>query len=80
MYLSVVYRAVLRKKALLEGDADHVPNRKGELPAPELIVVALENCKPLPDGDVLVLAEACDISAVKLTGASLSPLEADGSP
>jgi hypothetical protein len=40
--------------------------RRGELDADDLLVVALEDNRPFPSDDVLVLAMACDIPASAL--------------
>jgi hypothetical protein len=75
-YISIVDRAMQRKKELREGDGSKPPPRKGELPADELIVLAMEENSPLPDRDVLSLAATCDIPAVELrqgTGPTTSP-------
>jgi hypothetical protein len=75
LFVSIVDRAILRKKALNEGapPPTQPPRRRGELLADDLLAVAVEDGETLSDGDVTALADACDISASEL-GAPAPPL------
>jgi hypothetical protein len=79
MFLSIVDRAVLRKKALNEGTAEP-PRRRGELSADDLLAVAVDEGVPLVPDDVHALATACDISASELGFDSTSALSFAVSP
>jgi hypothetical protein len=79
-FISVVDRAVLRKKARMEGGEVLAPSRQGELPSDDLIAVAIEDGKPMPEPDVLVLADACDIPAGALLASPTCSLEMGPSP
>ncbi|KAK1615444.1 hypothetical protein QYE76_020966 [Lolium multiflorum] len=79
MFLSIVDRAVLRKKALHEGTAEP-PRRRGELSADDLLAVAIDEGVPLVPEDVQALATACDIPASELGSDSVSAPSTAGSP
>jgi hypothetical protein len=64
-FISIVDKAVLRKQKLNEGEAKP-QRRRGELDAEDLLAVAVEDGRPLPPRDALVLAAACDNSPAAL--------------
>jgi hypothetical protein len=79
-YVSIVDKAVQRKKALNEGSSQPAPNpRRGELFADDLLVVAVEDGGPLATEDVLALAKACDLPSSSLGLDRASP-SLTGSP
>jgi hypothetical protein len=63
-FISIVDKAVLRKKMLNEGSS--TPRRHGELVVEDLLAVALEDSEPMHPGDVAALAVACDIELAEL--------------
>ena len=63
-----------------EGSGKSNSSRKGELPANDLIVVAVEAGASLSDLDVMELARACDISQTELDMGQLVTLENPSSP
>jgi hypothetical protein len=68
-FISIVDKAILRKKDLNEGPSN-TQRRRGELSVDDLFEVAAEDELPLPPGDVQVLAQACDIDIAALDIAS----------
>jgi hypothetical protein len=72
-FVSIIDKAMLRKKAINEGSA-MPPARRGELSADDLLAVAAEDDAPMPIDDVQQLAQACDIQLSALN------LETAGSP
>jgi hypothetical protein len=79
-YVSVVDRAVLRKKVRMEGAGISVQEHHGVLPAEDLIAVAVEDGAPLPGRDLGVIAVACDISLRELLASESGSLEDQSSP
>jgi hypothetical protein len=79
-YVSVIDKAMLRKKVRMEGSGSSDDGRLGELPASDLIAVAVEDGDALPDRDVGVLAAACDIPLSELLAAPASSVSLPGSP
>jgi hypothetical protein len=77
-FVSIVDKAVQRKKALNEASGSRQP-RRGELVAEDLLAVAIKEGKPLVDGDVRALAKACDLPMGRLSLSLSSPSPA-GSP
>jgi hypothetical protein len=61
-FISIVDKAILRKKDLNEGPSALV-RCHGELSADDLLAVAVEDGQPLQSGDALALAMACDIDS-----------------
>jgi hypothetical protein len=61
-YVSIVDKAIARKKELFDGSTAASSRRRGELVPDDLFAVAMEDGGPLADEDVEVLARACDIS------------------
>jgi hypothetical protein len=68
------------KKVHMEGDAEPMDSHHGALPVEDLITVAVEDGSPMLEQDVVVLAEAFDISATELLATSTLSLEITGSP
>jgi hypothetical protein len=80
-YLSIVDRAVLRRKELDEGKPAAAPScRRGELPSEDLVQVAVEDGQPLLDADVEALAVACDIPIAELALDTPLPASSSASP
>ena len=77
---SIIDKAVKRKERRLEGSAKASSVRLGELPAEDLIAIAVEENKPLGLSDVQALAAACDITARDLGDAQLALQVASSSP
>jgi hypothetical protein len=64
-YISIVDKAMLRKKELNEGLPEQ-SLRLGELNVDDLLAVALDDGQVLPPAAVEVLALACDIDTAAL--------------
>jgi hypothetical protein len=64
-YVSIIDKAKQRKKALNEGSGTPC-TRRGELSVEDLLAVALEEARPLPEEDVCALASACDLPSSDL--------------
>jgi hypothetical protein len=60
-YVSIIDRAIARKKDLLDNAAAEVSRRRGELSADDLLDVAVEDDREIAVEDIAVLAKACDI-------------------
>jgi hypothetical protein len=65
-YVSIIDRAIARKKELLGSSTAEASSRRGELLANDLFAVAIEDEGALPDKDVQVLAAACDVPCAEL--------------
>lgn len=79
-YVSIVDKAVQRKKALNEGSSAPAPKpRRGELLADDLLAIAVEDGAPLQSDDILALARACDLPTGSL-GLGLAIPSPAGSP
>jgi hypothetical protein len=76
LYVSIVDKAILRKQKLNDTQPQSTRSpRRGELDADDLLAVAIEDGSPLPTRDIVVLAEACDLTASDL-GLDLFPSSA----
>jgi hypothetical protein len=64
----------------MEGAGISVQERRGVLPAEDLIAVAVEDGAPLPSRDLGVIAVACDISLRELHASESGSLEDQSSP
>lgn len=79
-YVSIIDRAIARKKELLGSSTAEASSRRGELLADDLFAVAIEEDGALPDMDVQVLAAACDIDRAELDLAQVGSLVPPMSP
>jgi hypothetical protein len=79
-YVSIVERAIARKKNLLDGAVADPPRRRGELSTDDLLAVALDEGREVPARDIAVLAQACNIPVADLGIAPGSPMVTSPSP
>jgi hypothetical protein len=69
-YVSIIDRAIARKKDLFDGATAESSCRRGELSADDLLAVAVEEDREMAVEDIAVLATACDIPCEDLCLAS----------
>jgi hypothetical protein len=79
-YVSIVERAIARKKDLLDGASAAPSHRRGELSADDLLAVAIDEGREIPAKDITVLAQACDIPVADLELAPGSAVVTSPSP
>jgi hypothetical protein len=65
-YVSIIDRAIARKKELVDGATTESSRRRGELSADDLLAVAVEEGRVMEEQDITALAEACDIPCADL--------------
>ncbi|KAK1660865.1 hypothetical protein QYE76_049024 [Lolium multiflorum] len=65
-YVSIVERAIARKRSLLDGAIAETSRRQGELSADDLLAVAIDEGREIQAEDIAVLAQACDIPVADL--------------
>jgi hypothetical protein len=79
-YVSIIDRAIARKKELVDGAAAESSHRRGELSADDLLAVAVEEGREMDVQDITVLAKACDIPCEDLRLVPGSSMVLDATP